>query len=217
MLFLKAIIRKNIQKIKDNFIPAVLYGPKIENKLLFVERKEFETVYKKAGETSLISLSIKGEDNKEKESKFSVLIQEVQKSPLNNKIIHIDFYQPLLTDEIEVSVPLEFVGESPAVKELGGTLIKEIQEIEVKALPQNIPSKIEVDISKLKTFKDEILVKDLFIPANVKVQRDLEEIVAVVTPPEKEVETEEETTESKEEIETTTSDENDKNNEKEEE
>ncbi len=214
MLFLKAIIRKNIKKT-DDFIPGILYGPKIENKLLFVKRKEFERVYKKVGETSLISLEIENNNNTAKKPKFSVLVQEIQRDPLTNKIIHIDFYQPLLSDKVEVSIPLQFIGESAAVKKLGGTLIKEIQEIEVKTLPQNIPSKIEVDISKLKTFEDEILVEDLSIPENVEIQRDLKEIVAVVTPPEEEIETKEETT-GVEAQETKTNASEDKVNEKEE-
>ncbi|GAI04247.1 unnamed protein product, partial [marine sediment metagenome] len=81
--------------------------------------------------------------------------------------------------------PLVFEGEAPALKDLGGTLVRNIHEVEVKALPQNLPHEIKVNIDKLKTFKDNILIKDLVIAKEVKIQRDSEEIVALVTEPEK--------------------------------
>lgn len=82
-------------------------------------------------------------------------------------------------------MPIVFEGEALAVKELGGTLVKEISEVTVKALPQNLPHEIKVGVENLKTFEDEILIKDLKIPKDVKIQKELDEIVAIVTPPEK--------------------------------
>ncbi len=183
MLILKAKIRKELgKKIKNlrkqGILPAVLYGPKIKNLNIELDLKEFENIFAKAGESSLISLEID-------KDKFLVLIHEVKKDPLTEKLIHVDFYQPILTEEIEASVPIIFEGEALAVKELSGTLVKEIQEIDVKALPQNLPHEIKVNIDGLKTFEDEILVKDLKLPEGVKVQKKPNEIVAVVTPPEK--------------------------------
>ena len=118
--------------------------------------------------------------------KFSVLVYDIKKDPLTNGPIHIDFYQPILTEEVEAFVPIVFEGESLAVKDLGGTLIKEIQEVEVSALPQNLPHEIKVDISSLKAFEDEILIKDLIIPENVKVLKEPNEVVANVAAPEME-------------------------------
>jgi len=184
MLTLKAKNRKDLgKKVKalreQGILPAVLYGPKIKNLSIKIDFKEFKDIYKEAGESSLISLEI---DN----DKFPVLIHEVKKDPLTGEPIHADFYQPILTEEVEATVPIVFKGEALAVKELGGTLVREISEIEVKALPKNLPHEIEVDISGLETFDDEILVKDLKLPENVTVQRDKNEIVALVTPPETE-------------------------------
>ena len=184
MLTLKVKIRKDLGKKvkalrKQGILPAVLYGPKIKNLSIEIDFKEFENIYKEAGESSLISLEI---DN----DKFPVLIHEVIKDPLSGKPIHADFYQPILTEEVEATVPIVFEGEALAVKELGGTLVREISEIEVKALPKNLPHEIKVDINGLKTFDDEILVKDLKLPESVTVERDKNEIVALVTPPETE-------------------------------
>ena len=191
MLTLKAKIReergKKVKKLrKRGVLPAVLYGPKIKNLSLEMDLKEFENIYKEAGESSLISLEVDSSTGSEQVKKFPVLIHEVKKDPLTGKPIHIDFYQPILTEEVEATVPIVFEGEAPAVKELGGTLVREISEVEVKALPKNLPHEIKVNVENLKTLEDEILVKDLKLPEGVTIQREQNEIVAVVTAPETE-------------------------------
>lgn len=184
MLTLSAKIRKDPgEKVKvlreKGILPGVLYGPEIEKALpLELNYKSFEKIYNTEGESSLISLEI---ENK----KAPVLIHEVAKDPLEGKVIHVDFYQPRLNEEVEVTVPIIFEGTSPAVKELGGTLVKNISELEVKALPQKLPHEIKVDISVLKTFEDHILVKDLKLPEGVRISRGAEEILAFVAEPEK--------------------------------
>jgi len=113
------------------------------------------------------------------------LIHDIQFDPLTGKPIHIDFYQPELKEEVEVTVSLIFEGVPPAVKDLGGTLVKNISEVEVKAKPQSLPHEIKVDIGNLKTFEDNILIKDLIVSKEVKILKEPEEIVAKVTRPEK--------------------------------
>ena len=156
-------------------MPAILYGPGVKNLSLQIDEKEFEKIYQEAGASSLIFLEIGAE-------KFQVLVHEIQRDPLSNNFIHIDFYQPSLKEETEAKIPLVFEGEAPAVKELSGTLVKHIQEIEVKALPQNLPHEIKVNIEGLKTFEDNVLVKDLPAPEGVKILKEPEEIVASVAP-----------------------------------
>jgi len=185
MISLSAKIRKNLGKKvkilrKKDVLPVVLYGPKIKNLNLEIDAKEFEKVYKEAGESSLVSLDIEGQ-----KQKFLVLIHDIQFDPLTGKPIHIDFYQPSLEEETEVTVPIIFEGEAPAVKELGGTLVKNIGDVEVKALPQNLPHEIKLNIDSLKTFEDNIKISDLKIPPGVKILKDSEEIVVSVSPPEK--------------------------------
>jgi large subunit ribosomal protein L25 len=184
MLSLKAekrnISGKKVRGLrKQGLLPAVLYGPKIKNLSIKLDLKEFEKIHKEAGGSSLLSLEIEKKE-------FPVLIHEVKKDPLTNRAIHVDFYQPILTEEVEATVPIVFEGEAPAVKDLDGTLIKDIQEIEVKALPQDLPHEIKVNIDKLETFEDEILVKDLKVAENVKIQKEPNETVAKVAAPETE-------------------------------
>lgn len=170
------------QRVKDlrqkGILPAVLYGPKIKNQALKVDEKDFEDIYEGAGESSLISLRV-GKEN------FQVLVHQVQRDPISGKFLHIDFYQPSLTEEITAKVPLLFEGEAPAVRKLGGTLMKTISEIEVKALPQDLPHEIKVGLSELKTFEHHISVKDLLVGEKVEILRTPEEMVAQVLPPEK--------------------------------
>ena len=199
MLTLSAKIRKElgkkVKKIREKgIIPAILYGPKIKNIPLEVDLKEFEKVYQGAGESSLIHLQIPEPQRRVKKGiyplrpdnkKFLVLIHALEIDAISQKPIHIDFYQPKLDEEITATVPLVFEGQAPAVKDLGGTLVRNIHELEVKALPQNLPHEIKVDISKLKTFEDNILVKDLIIPKEVKILKTPDETIAFVSEPEK--------------------------------
>lgn len=186
MLALKAGERKLFGR-KTRFLrergvlPAVLYGPRIKNNIfLEIDKKDFEQIYKQVGETELIKIKIE-----ERKKDFQVLIHDVQFDPLKEEPIHVDFYQPSLKEKMETEVPLVFVGEAPAVKELGGTLVRNISEIEIKAYPQNLPKEIKVDISPLKAFDDAILVKDLSVPSGVEILRDPEDIIAFVSEPEK--------------------------------
>lgn len=183
MITLKANIRKDFGKktksIKmDGKIPAILYGPGVKNITLQVDEKEFKNVFKEAGESSLVELLV------DKDKKL-VLVHEIQKDPISDKVIHIDFFQASLTEEVEVNVPLVFEGVAPAEKDLGGTLVKNIMELEVRGLPQNLPNEIKISIDSLKTFEDHILIKDLVLPKGLEVLKKAEEIVASVLPPQK--------------------------------
>lgn len=165
-----------------NIIPAVIYGHKINSQNLWVDYLNFKKVFGEAGENTVIELDI------EKEGKRNALIHEVQADPVTDKITHIDFFQIRMDEKIEAEIPLEFIGESPAVKEAGGILIKNLDEIMVSCLPADLPAKIEVDISKILTFDDHIKIKDLDISNKVKVLADEETVVALVSPPRSEEE-----------------------------
>lgn len=168
------------------FVPGVVYGKNEPAIALSVAKKSFESVYKEAGETKVIDLEIEGEAQK-----TSVLIFDVAKDPLTEEVLHVDFYRVRMDEKIEAKIPLKFVGESPAVKNDGGVLVKSLQEIEVSALPQDLLQEIEIDISALKTFDDIIYIKDLNLPPSVEILGEPETPVALVTPPRSEKELEE--------------------------
>lgn len=213
MISLSVKIRKTLGKKtktlrKEGFLPAILYGPRIKPLPLKVDLKDFKKVYKTAGESSLISLKIG-----EKESK--VLIHDVQYHSLTDEFLHVDFYQPLLKEKVTVTIPLVFVEEAPAVEELGGTLIKNISEVEVKGLPQELPKEIQVNIGSLKTFDDDILIKDLKTEKDIEILKELDEVVVSVVPP-REEEIEEEIEEKIEEVKEVEEEKEEKEEEKEE-
>ena len=183
MIKLSAKLRKETGKKVNAFreagrIPAVIYGHKVKNTLLDLDYREFQNVFKETGENSLIELNIEGDKEKR-----PVLVHDLQRDPISDKFIHIDFFQTSLTEEVEVEIPLVFEGTSLAVKDLGGTLVKSISELKIKSLPQNIPHQIVVSIDGLNTFEDHILVKDLPIPKDVKVMAKPDEIVVSVSAP----------------------------------
>jgi large subunit ribosomal protein L25 len=173
---------KRLEEKNSDFIPAVVYGPGIENNNISINLKEFSQLFSEAGESTLISLESKDGAN------YFALVHDVQKDPLSGEFIHVDFYQPNLEKKVEVSVPITFTGIAPAVKELGGTLVKNFLEVDVKALPQNLPHSIEVSVAGLNTFDDVVTIKDLIVPEGVEILKDPEEIIALVTEVEKEEE-----------------------------
>lgn len=169
---------------QKGLIPAVLYGRGIESRNLTVEQGLFSKIFKKAGESSLIDLSIEGA------APIKVLIHDVVYDPVTDVLIHIDFYQVRMTEKLRTEIPLKFVGEAPAVKELGGIFVKPIDTLEVECLPGNLVSEIEVDISSLKTFADILHLSDLKLPPGIELVLKSNEVLAKVAPPRSEEELE---------------------------
>ncbi len=188
MTTLNANIREIVNKSENKAlretgkIPAVFYGFKRDVTSLSVDKKEFISVLKEAGETSTITLKTPNGD-------FNAMIHDVQVDPIKGEVTHVDFLSVDMNKSIEVEVPLEFIGESEAVKE-GGVLVKVMHELSVESLPASIPQHIEVDLSKLKTIDDIITLGDLKLPTGVKfVEEDMSVVVASVTAQQEEVET----------------------------
>ena len=159
---------------EEGILPAVLYGRKEESTPIAVNRKDFEKLFRAAGESTVITLKGLDEDK-------DALIHEVSRDALTGAPLHADFYAIAKGQTVTVSVPLEFDGESPAVKDLAGILVKVMHEIEIECQPKDLPHAIHVDISKLVTLDDQIKVKDLpGIPASAKISVDADEVVAMV-------------------------------------
>ena len=178
---LKATIRtatgKKADKLRSqDLIPAVMYGNKIASQNISVSYNEFKKVYSKAGESALVQLEVEGK-------KLNVLIHDIQLAPMSGRVSHVDFFQVNMKEEVETEIPLEFIGEAPAVKALGGVLIKNMDEISVKCLPADLPEKYVIDISTLATFDDVIAVKDLKISDKIEILLDAETVIALVSAP----------------------------------
>jgi large subunit ribosomal protein L25 len=167
-------------------VPAVVYGHGVRNEPLELDAKVMERVYGRAGGNKIISLKV-GEGRAK-----NVLIHDVQREASRGELVHVDFYVVRMDEEIRTSVPLHYVGESTAVYQQEGTLVKNLDAVEVEALPGELPESIEVDIAGLDDFEKSITLADLTIPAGVKlVEEDLGTLVAKVEPPRTQEEMEE--------------------------
>jgi large subunit ribosomal protein L25 len=164
---------------REGIVPGVVYGKGEGSTNVQVEAKAFETLYRAAGRTSVVKFRLPGAGRA-----TSGFIKSVQRHPLSGAAIHVDYYLVNLNVEMEVDVPLVFTGESPAVEETGGTLLHNLSAIHVKALPNDIPHEVTVDVSVLRSLDVAIHVKDLSLNRDlVQVMTDGETLVATVVPP----------------------------------
>ena len=183
------IFGKKLKKLRDKGkIPAVLYGKGEKSISLFIDFKEFNKIWKKAEESTVITLK------NPSDPKFSkdVLIYDAAIDSLRNEPIHIDFYALEAGKSITAKVNVNFDGVSPAVKESGGVLVKVVHELEIEALPKDFPHEIKVDLSKLVNIGDKILVKDIIVPPGVKMLAKTDAVIVLVKAHEEEKEPEKE-------------------------
>ena len=163
----------------QGLLPANIYGKKIKSEAVQVVNADFLKAYEEAGETVLIELRLNGDSNQA--VKKMVLIHNVQVDPVSDSPVHADFLQVNLKEKVTASVPIEVVGESPAEKVGKGTAVQQIDEVEVEALPTDLPEKFVVDISGLTEVDQAILIKDLNVDTKkVDVKLDREQIVVKV-------------------------------------
>lgn len=165
---------------KEAKMPAVFYGKKTESTPITLLKKDFLAVWKAAGESGVVTI-------KTPEGTVDTLIQDVDLDPVTDIPRHADFYVFEKGKKIEVSVPLEFVGVAPAVKDLGGLLVKALHDLKISADPQHIPHQIEVDISSLVDFSSQILAKAVKLPAGVDLIENPDEVVAAASAPREEL------------------------------
>lgn len=167
---------------KDGILPANIYGKKVKSEAIQLKTVDFAKVFGQAGETGIVELLMAGK-------KRPVLIHGVQTDPVSDDIIHADFLQVNLKEKVTVQVPVELVGEASAEKEEGGTIVQHLDEIEVEALPNDLPDKFEINLAQLKEIDAFIKVSDLNVDnKKVKVNNDPEQIIVKAEPPRKEEE-----------------------------
>ena len=186
---IKAEKREKIGKLKtlreEGWMPAVCYGHKKESTPIQIKKIDFIKAWKNAGESTVIKLSIP-------EGEMEVLIHEVDLDPITDEPRHADFYIFEKGHKVEIDVPIEFIGVSPAVKDLAGVLMKIMHEIKIEAEPANLPHQIDVDISSITELEGQILAKDIVLPKGVTLVENPEEVIVSVATPKAEKKEEEE-------------------------
>lgn len=164
-------------------IPGLIYGHNIKPRHFSIAENKLRKIFKEFGTSSIFDVQLEGEDKPVK-----AILHQWQNHPVSSRLTHVDLYQVRMDEKLHTNVALEFVGVSPAVKDLGGTLVKQRQSLGIECLPADLIQSIKVNIEPLKTFADAIKVKDLSVPAAIKVLAEASEIVAQVAPPRSEEE-----------------------------
>ncbi len=178
----REILGKKSKTLREKgLLPAVLYGAETASAALAVPLKSFRKALEAAGESSLVSLLVGGK-------KHNVLIHDVQVDRLTDVPIHADFLSVRMDREIRAKVPFEFTGEAPAVKAEGGILVRVMHEVEISALPKDLPHMIQIDLQKLEHVNDRIIVSDIHAPSGVKIIAEQDDVVALVEAPRSEEE-----------------------------
>ncbi len=158
-------------------VPGVVFGKKAGSVPVQLEAKAFEALYREAGRTSVNKVKVDGG------RETRVVIKSVQRNPLTGRVLHVDFFAPDLTHEMQADVPIVFSGQAPAVEATGGTLFTSLDHLKVKALPADMPHEIAVDVSSLVDLDVAINVRDLAFADNVTILNDPDELIVKVMPP----------------------------------
>ncbi len=170
---IRKVLGKDVKKLRrEGFLPANVYGKSIKSEAVQVTYKDFDEVFKEAGETGLVDLEVDGK-------LVPVLIHNVQKN-FRGLVLHADFFQVNLKEKVKTNIPLEIVGEPKAVTDKVGILMNILSEVEVEALPEELPENIEVNVEHLANIDDQITVADLKAPTGVEVLTDPNQVVSKI-------------------------------------
>lgn len=159
---------------REGKIPAILYGHNFESKAITLDLREAMKVLHGLTASSLVYINLEGKEH-------AALVREKQRDFLRNVLKHVDFQIVSLTEKIRAKVAIVLEGVSPAVKDLNGVTVAEMDSVEVEALPQDLPEKIVLDLSKLEKIGDHFTVKDLIVSDKVHIHADPEDVVVIVT------------------------------------
>ncbi len=174
----REVFGKRVKTLREaGLIPAEIYGRKTESQSIQIPVKDLHRALDQAGGTNLIAVEVG------KQKAIPALARNVQYSILKQNLLHVDFYAVVMDETVNVNVPIYVIGESDLIKQEGGTLVTGINELEIEALPGNLPESIEVDISGIEGFSKSISVADLTLPEDIIVHSSPESMVVVIQPP----------------------------------
>jgi len=169
------VIGKKVKLLRqEGKLPAVIYGKSIKATPIVLDSRSTTNILKKVSESTIVNISLDGKEH-------AALIRDRQIDYIKGTILHLDFQVVSLTEKIRTNVHIELIGESPAATSLGAMIVNGISDVEVEALPNDLPEKITVDISVLAEIGDAIYVKDLPSIDKVAILTDPEELIAITS------------------------------------
>lgn len=175
----RSVLGKRVRALRrGGLTPANVYGHGVESRALQIETVTLVRTLRALERNAILSLCIEGE-----KAPRPVMVRDVQRNPVSDRIFHVDFYQVSLTEKMRAEVPLMLMGKAPAVDDFGGILIQSLENITVEALPTDMPSHVEVDISVLSDLESSLHVKDLVLDSKLHLLTDLEVVIAKVAAP----------------------------------
>lgn len=162
----RTIIGKKVAAIRaTGSVPATIYGKGIQSLSISLKTGDMENLYKKAGHSSVVDVTVDGQS-------YPCLIADLSRHPVSHTLLNVQFRKVNLKEKIKAMVPVELVGQSPAIKENAGVLLTLVNDVEVEALPNDLPEHIEVDISSLAAVDDQLTVGDIQLPSQVTLVTD---------------------------------------------
>ncbi len=183
----REVLGKKVKALRrEGVIPANVYGHALESVAIQISKDDLVHLLHSAGRNEIVYLHLDGEEAR------PTFLRQIQRNPVTDAILHVDFYQISLKEKVRMEVRLALVGTAPAEQKYGGTLLHSLDRIAVEGLPTEIPSVIEVDVSGLDEIDAAIHVRGLSVPDEITVLSDPEQVVAKVAPPQVEKEPEEE-------------------------
>jgi large subunit ribosomal protein L25 len=178
----RTVLGNQVRKLRrDGKLPAVIYSNKLSSLSVELPLGDFNRVYRESGKNHVIDIKI------EEGKTYPCIVHALDIHPVTGVVRHVDFLFVNLKEKVVASVPVVYIGESKAVKELGGVLNISVNELEVSALPDEIPAEIVVDISSIENYGDVIRLQDLVTLKTYEIQEDPEFLIASVTAPTAEV------------------------------
>lgn len=169
---------------RNGQLPGIMYGRHVESTPILMDMREASKALYKMSASSIVTVVLDGKE-------YPSLVREKQRNYILGTLKHVDFQVVSMKEKIRTMVTVELIGISPAVKNMNGVVVQNLNEIEVEALPQDLPERLELDLSVLENIGDSMLVKDLKVAGDVAILTDLEEAVVVITGSAQEVEVEE--------------------------
>lgn len=183
-LFPREVTGKKVATLRrKGVVPVHLYGGEAPSLTLQVESPVLRKVLPQVGSNKPVSVQVEGRPGED-----ICFVREVQRHPVTEEFVHVDFLRVDVAKKITAQVPVVYVGEPPAVRNLGGVLIQALPTLEVEALPMRMPGSIQVDVSILDTFDKSIHIRDLVVSSDVTILASPDDLIARVAPPKKEEE-----------------------------
>ena len=178
-LFQRTISGKKVESLRRRgIVPVHLYGRGIESQALQVEEPVLRSLLSQSGGNVPVTVEIEGQD-----ATNLCFVSEIQRHPVSENILHVDFNRVDISRALQIEVPIILIGDPPAVRNEGGTLLQPLSSILVESLPMNIPVSFEIDVSHLDNFEKSVRVSDITVSSDVRLLRDTDEMVARVVPP----------------------------------